>query len=52
MTDGVVLVQAHAGEPVLVCGHGGLELALAEPPRWRKGGVLVVDDARRVVDEV
>ncbi len=49
---GAVLVRELAGRPVLVCGHGGLELALAEPPRFRKGGVLVVDDALRVVDEV
>lgn len=52
MTDGIALVQAHAGEPVLVCGHGGLELALVTPLKWRKGATFVVDDARRVVEEL
>jgi 8-oxo-dGTP diphosphatase len=51
MTAGIELVKAHAGEPVLVCGHGGLELALVTPPKWRKGATFVVDDARRIVEE-
>ena len=51
MTDGIALVQAHAGEPVLVCGHGGLEFALVTPLKWRKGATFVVDDALRIVEE-
>ena len=52
MTEGIALVQAHAGEPVLVCGHGGLELALAAPRKWRKGATVVVDEALRIVEEL
>jgi 8-oxo-dGTP diphosphatase len=51
LTAGIELVQAHAGKPVLVCGHGGLELALVTPLRWRKGATFVVDDERRIVEE-
>jgi 8-oxo-dGTP diphosphatase len=52
MTDGIALVRAHAGEPVLVCGHGGLECALQSPRKWRKGTTFVVDDALRIVEEL
>ncbi len=52
MTDGIALVRSLAGRDALVCGHGGLEHALVAPPKWRKGAVLIVDDALRVVDEL
>jgi len=40
--DGVALVRSLAGRNVVVCGHGGLEEALPEQPKWKKGVVLVV----------
>jgi phosphohistidine phosphatase SixA len=49
-TEGVALVRSLAGRDVLVCGHGGLEYALSEPPRWKKGAVLVVDPSLDVLD--
>ena len=52
MTDGIALVQAHAGEPVLVRGHGGLQYALERPSKWRKGTTFLVDDALRIVEEL
>lgn len=51
-TDGLALVHSLAGRDVLVCGHGGLEAALAGAQRWRKGAVLVADDELRVVAEL
>lgn len=51
-TEGIALVRSLAGRDVVVCGHGGLEAALAGAPRWRKGAVLVVDDRLRVVAEL
>jgi phosphohistidine phosphatase SixA len=40
---GVELVRSLAGRDVVVCGHGGLELAvLPEPPRWKKGATFVL----------
>ncbi len=51
-TDGVELVRSLAGRDVVVCGHGGLEQALPDPPKWRKGAVLVVDKSLRVVAEL
>ncbi len=50
--DGVALVRSLAGRDVVVCGHGGLEWALPEPPRWKKGAVLVVGPALEVLDSV
>lgn len=50
--DGRAVVRALAGEDVVVCGHGGLEAALVEPPRWRKGAAFVVGPDLRVVDVV
>ncbi|HTR33606.1 MAG TPA: phosphoglycerate mutase family protein [Gaiellaceae bacterium] len=47
---GHALVHALAGRDVVVCGHGGLEAALEDPPKWHKGEVFVVDVALRVVD--
>jgi 8-oxo-dGTP diphosphatase len=49
-TAGIALVRTLAGSEVVVCGHGGLESALVDPPRWRKGTVFVVDDDLRVCD--
>jgi 8-oxo-dGTP diphosphatase len=40
--DGIALVRSLAGRDVVVCGHGGLEQALPERPKWKKGSVLVV----------
>lgn len=42
-TAGAELVKRLAGRHVVICGHGGLEDALPEHPRWKKGGVFVVD---------
>ena len=39
---GAELVRALAGEPVAVCGHGGLERALGLDERWRKGATFVL----------
>lgn len=51
-SEGAAVVRSLAGEEVVVCGHGGLEQALADPPKWRKGAVLVVDASLRVVGEL
>jgi 8-oxo-dGTP diphosphatase len=40
---GAALLRAVAGRDVVVCGHGGLEAALVDPPKWRKGSTFVVD---------
>ena len=50
--DGAALVSELAGRDVVVCGHGGLEAALVDPPKWRKGAVFVVDEDLRVVAEL
>jgi len=50
--EGVALVRSLAGRDVVVCGHGGLEWALPEAPRWKKGAVLVVGPALEVLDSV
>ena len=44
LTAGVELVRSLAGRPVVVCGHGGLQHALHDPPKWKKGATFVVDD--------
>ncbi len=49
---GAAVVRGLAGRDVLVCGHGGLEQALDDPPKWRKGAVFVLDASLRVVDEL
>jgi 8-oxo-dGTP diphosphatase len=49
-SDGVQLVRSLAGRDVVVCGHGGLEQALAGPPRWKKGTVFVVGPTLDVLD--
>jgi len=49
--EGAALVRSLAGADAVVCGHGGLEHAvLADPPRWKKGAVLVLDEALGVVE--
>ena len=48
-TRGAELVRSFADADVAICGHGGLEHALPDPPRWKKGAVLVVGDALQVV---
>ena len=50
--DGAALVGELAGRDVVVCGHGGLEAALVDPPKWRKGAAFVVDQDLRVVAEI
>ena len=46
-------VRSLARRDVLVCGHGGLEsVVLVDPPRWRKGEVLVLDEHLRVVESL
>jgi 8-oxo-(d)GTP phosphatase len=50
MTEGVALVRELAGTDVVVCGHGGLQEALHDPPRWRKGSTFVVDPALHVLE--
>ena len=48
---GAQLVRSLATRDVVVCGHGGLEgLVLEQPPKWRKGETLVLDEHLRVVD--
>ena len=50
--DGAALVGELAGRDVVICGHGGLEAALVDPPKWRKGAAFVVDEDLKVVAEV
>jgi 8-oxo-(d)GTP phosphatase len=47
--EGRSLVRSLAGSGVLVCGHGGLQHGLHEPPKWRKGETLVVSADLRVL---
>jgi 8-oxo-dGTP diphosphatase len=49
-TEGLALVRSLAGRDVVVCGHGGLDYALPEPPKWKKGSVLVVGPSLEVLD--
>lgn len=48
-TAGAELVRSLADSGLAICGHGGLEYALPNPPRWKKGAVLVVGDGLEVV---
>ena len=50
--EGAALVYDLAGADVVLCGHGGLELALPHSPRWRKSAVLVVDAGLNVVEKL
>jgi 8-oxo-dGTP diphosphatase len=47
--EGVDLVRSLAGRDVVVCGHGGLQAALVDPPKWKKGSIFVVDGELKVV---
>jgi len=49
-TEGVALVRSLADRSVVVCGHGGLEQVLADPPRWKKGMVFVVGPGLELLD--
>ncbi len=42
--EGFALVRSLAGQDVLVCGHGGLEVVVPGAPRWRKGMTFVLDE--------
>jgi 8-oxo-dGTP diphosphatase len=48
-TEGVALVRSLAGREVVVCGHGGLEQALPDPPKWKKGAVIVVGEGLEIL---
>jgi 8-oxo-dGTP diphosphatase len=50
--EGGPLLQTLAAQDVVVCGHGGLELALRNPRKWRKGAAFVLDERLRIVAEV
>jgi len=50
LAEGVDAVRALAGEPVAVCGHGGLETAVPGAPRWKKGSTFVVAAGPRLVE--
>jgi phosphohistidine phosphatase SixA len=41
-TDGIELVRSLVGHDVVICGHGGLEYALPDPPKWKKGMIFVI----------
>jgi phosphohistidine phosphatase SixA len=45
---GIALVRSLRSRDVLVCGHGGLESSLLDPPKWHKGEAFVVGDDLRV----
>jgi phosphohistidine phosphatase SixA len=49
-TAGTELVRSLADADVAICGHGGLEDALPDPPRWKKGAVFVVSGALEVIE--
>lgn len=51
-TLGAELVRSLAGSDVVICGHGGLQLLLRKPPRWKKGAVLVVGGRLEVVGKL
>jgi 8-oxo-(d)GTP phosphatase len=42
--EGGRLLAGLAGHDALVCGHGGLEQWLPDPPKWKKGAALVLDE--------
>ena len=48
--DGIALVRSLAEVDVVVCGHGGLESALRDAPRWKKSAAFVVDTDLRVLE--
>ncbi|MGZ4291664.1 MAG: histidine phosphatase family protein, partial [Gaiellaceae bacterium] len=50
--EGARLLRGLAGRDAVVCGHGGLERALPNAPRWRKGAAFVLDEGLRIVEEL
>jgi phosphohistidine phosphatase SixA len=51
MTAGAELVRGLRDRDVVVCGHGGLDIAaLEDGPKWKKGAVFVVSPELRVLD--
>jgi 8-oxo-(d)GTP phosphatase len=50
--EGGRLLRSLAAKNVVVCGHGGLEQALHDPRKWRKGAAFVLDERLRIVAEV
>ena len=50
MTDGIALVRALVGRDFVVCGHGGLETAVPDAPKWRKGSVFVLGPGLELLD--
>lgn len=48
--DGIVLVRRLAEVDAVVCGHGGLESALRDAPRWKKGAAFVADPDLQVLE--
>jgi phosphohistidine phosphatase SixA len=49
---GTELLRSLADTDSVVCGHGGLEHALPDPPRWRKGEVLVIGPHLNVLESI
>ncbi len=49
-SEGAELVRSLAGTGAVLCGHGGLEQVLQEPPRWKKGAVFVVSEGLEVIN--
>ena len=49
-SEGAELVRSLAGTGAVLCGHGGLEQVLREPPRWKKGAVFVVSQGLEVIN--
>lgn len=50
--EGSAIVRDLAAGDAVVCGHGGLEDALVDAPKWHKGEVFVVDAALRIVEKI
>jgi 8-oxo-dGTP diphosphatase len=51
-TVGSAFVRSLAGADVAVCGHGGLEQSIPDPPRFKKAMVLVVGDHLELLDTI
>jgi 8-oxo-(d)GTP phosphatase len=41
-TAGADLLRALRGSDAVVCGHGGLDAAIAGAPKWKKGATFVL----------
>ena len=50
--EGGEIVRRLAASDAVICGHGGLEQVLHEPPRWKKGAVLIVDGRLEVLGKL